>query len=370
MARDDKSIFTKEGIEIRWMPKDLDLYLDKTTLLFGGTFSGKTTIIEEVLYLTKDYIPNYIVVASANSKKAYQNKLPARCIKDDLSKKKLQKIWDRQFYTTQLYNTANDLTVLESLFNKAPDRESVVLLTALKSKTAECIKTIEGSSNLNFAQKKAQCSTIKDLQNRKVKELYKTTIKKNHQFLQESKLTSHEKIALEYLELNPRLMIILDDVTDKFGSWMGFFKKTEVNPFNSIFYQGRHNFITLVFAAHDDKIVDTELRKNSRVTIYTTSASLITSIEKKSNGYSAREKKEANCMSSVIFGEEVNGVKTHKKLCYIREDPNPFRYTIANVYPDFTLGCTPMRDLTLKMPKKDDQLSTNPYIKDLLKTRR
>jgi hypothetical protein len=369
-APDDKSIFTKEGDEIRWMPKDINLYLDKTTLLFGGTFSGKTTIIEEILYLTKEYIPNYLVVASENSKKAYQNKLPARCIKKDLSKKKLQKIWDRQFYTTQLYNTANDITVLESLFNKVPDRESIVMLNAIKKRADECVRTIESSPNLNFAQKKSQKTAIEDLLTKRIKELYKSAIKKNQTYLENMRLTAHEKIALEYLELNPRLMIILDDVTDKFGTWMAYFKKSEINPFNSIFYQGRHNYITLVFAAHDDKIVDTELRKNSRVTIYTTSASLMTSIDKKSNGYTKKEKKEADHMAAALFGSEDNGIKTHQKLCYIREDPHPFRYTIANLYPDFTLGCTPMRDMTSKMPKKDDQLTTNPFIKDLLKSKR
>jgi transcription-repair coupling factor (superfamily II helicase) len=368
---DDKSIFTDTGEEIKWMPKDLDLFLDKTTLLFGGSFTGKTTIIEEILYLVKDHIPNYIVVASENSKKAYQNKLPPRCIKKDLSKKKIQQIWDRQFYTTQLYNTANDINVLESLFNKMPDRESIVMLNAINKRAAECVKTIESSTNLNFAQKKSQKTAIEELQLKRVKELYKVTIRRNQAYLATQRLTPHEKIALEYLDLNPRLMIIIDDCTDKFEMWMKYFKNTEVNPFNSIFYQGRHNYITFVFAAHNDKPVKSELRQNSRVTIFTDTKSAQTSfVTRTSNGWTKDEQKEAVKFISRIFKTEANGVKNHQKMCYIREDPYPFRYTIANLYPDFTLGCTAMYDLTNKMPKKDDSLVTNPYIKELLKKKR
>lgn len=369
--QDDKSIFTDDGEELKWMPKNTEFYLDKTTLIFGGTGSGKTTIIEEVLYLVKDYIPNYIVVASENSMKAYKNKLPPRCIKKDLSKKKIQQIWDRQFYTTQLYNTANDINVLESLFHKMPDRESIVMLNAIKKRALECIKSIETSPNLDFAQKKSQKTAIEELQLKRVKELYKAAIRKNQGYLGSQQLTPLEKIALEYLDLNPRLMIIIDDCTDKFEMWMKYFKNSEVNPFNSIFYQGRHNYITFVFASHNDKIIKSELRQNSRVSIFTESKSATTSfVTRQSNGYTKDEQKAGVKFTNRVFKTETNGVKNHQKLCYVREDPYTFRYTIANCYPDFTLGCTAMYDLSNKMPKKNDSLTTNPYIKNLLKSKK
>ena len=116
MDNDNKAIFTNKGEPIKWFDKSAKSFLDKTTLVFGGSGSGKTTIIEEILYLCKDSIPNYIVVAPKTSDTAYRGKLPGRCIKEDLTKSKLQKIWQRQYYFTQLYNTANDVNILESLF--------------------------------------------------------------------------------------------------------------------------------------------------------------------------------------------------------------------------------------------------------------
>lgn len=365
---DDKTIYTTEGDPIPWFPKDVNNHLDKTTLIFGGTGSGKTTVIEEILYLLKDYVPNFLVIAPRTSDAAYRRKLPSRCIKDDFTKERLQKLWNRQYYATQLYNTANDINILESLFKVAPDRESIVMLEAIKRKASDMIKVIEMSPNLDFGQKKAQKTAIEELQIKKIKIIYRDAVRKNkHMIERNPDLTTQQKIALEYLDFNPRLCLIIDDCSEKFQVWMKFFKKNEVNPFESIFYKNRWNYLTLVFAAHDDKLVNTELRKNSRVTVYTNSQALVTSINRAGNGFTPKEKKEAMRYATKIFGDEEKGVKTHQKMCYIREDPHPFKYLIANLYPEFNLACTPIRTMVTKMPKKEDNLAANPFVKDLFK---
>ncbi len=365
---DDKTIYTTEGDPIPWFPKDVNNHLDKTTLIFGGTGSGKTTVIEEILYLLKDYVPNFMVMAPRTSDAAYRRKLPSRCIKEDFTKERLQQLWNRQYYATQLYNTANDINILESLFKVAPDREGIVMLEAIKRKALDMIKVIEMSPNLDFGQKKAQKTAIEELQIKKIKIIYRDAVRKNKHIIERNPdLTTQQKIALDYLDFNPRLCLIIDDCSEKFQVWMKFFKKNEVNPFESIFYKNRWNYLTLVFAAHDDKLVNTELRKNSRVTIYTNSQALVTSINRAGNGFTPKEKKEAMRYAAKIFGDEEKGVKTHQKMCYIREDPHPFKYLISNLYPDFNLACTPVRTMVSKMPKKEDNLAANPFVKDLFK---
>jgi DNA repair exonuclease SbcCD ATPase subunit len=364
-----KTIYTDDNTPIPWLEKSVDNFLDKTTLVFGGTGSGKTTIIEEILYLCRNYIPNYFVIAPRTSDKAYRKKIPARCIREDLTKKKLQKIWDRQFFFTQLYNIANDITVLESLFNKTPDKQAMVMVKAIIQRAKDCIDNIEQSSSLNFAQKTSQKNIVEELMNKKIKSLYKKTIRQYRSVLEKYELEDKEKIALEYLDINPRIMMIIDDSSEKFKGWMKFFKKGETNPFECIFYKSRWNFITLVFAAHDDKIVDTELRKNARVTIFTNSQALVASLNKTQSGYTSSEKKLAMKMAGKLFGGEDQGIKTHQKFCYIREDSHPFRYTIANLYPEFTLGCQPLQELIQKMPKLDDNLENNPFLKDIIDDR-
>lgn len=373
MDNDNKAIFTNKGEPIKWFDRSANSFLDKTTLVFGGSGSGKTTIIEEILYLCKDSIPNYIVVAPKTSDTAYRGKLPGRCIKEDLTKSKLQKIWQRQYYFTQLYNTANDINILESLFNKAPDRKSFIMIQAISKSAKNKIYEIETNNKLNFAQKKSQISNIKDLCTKKIKVLYKKSIRQNRKLLEtkniDNKLTDQEKVALEYLDINPRLMMIIDDSTEKFQQWMKFFKKGEVNPFESIFYKGRWNYITLVFAAHDDKVIVPELRKNSRVTYYTTSQALMASLNKTQSGFTTQEKKFAQRCAELLFNDG-DGIKTFQKLCYIREDSCPWKYVIANLYPEFTLGSSSLRELAKKMPKIDDGLNDNPFLKGIVKQKK
>ena len=68
-------------------------HLHKTTLVFGSSGSGKTTIMEEILYLLKNHIPNYLVICSITTSQPYLKKLPAMCVKEDFTKELLQAIW-------------------------------------------------------------------------------------------------------------------------------------------------------------------------------------------------------------------------------------------------------------------------------------
>ena len=360
-----KIIRTENGAPIHWLPKDVNNHLDKTTLIFGGSGSGKTTMIEEVLYLLKDHISNFLVIAPYTSMKAYRDKLPARCIKEDLTKKKLQKIWDRQYHVTQIYNTANDINILEALFKKAPDRQSHVMIEAIKKKASEILNKIEENTGLNFAKKRAQRLSVNELQTKRIKATYRNAIRNNKTILDRMALAPREKIALEYLDIDPRFCLVLDDCSDKFASWMKYFKKGEINPFESIFYRGRWNFITLIFAAHDDKLVATELRKNARVTMYGNSQALVSSINKQGNGFNTKEKKLAMLYAERVFCDENSEEKLYQKLCYLREESPPFRYTVSNLYPEFQLGGTALWNIASKMPKKEDVLSSNPFTKDI-----
>jgi hypothetical protein len=367
---DSKTIKTPHG-EIKWLPKQKEIYLDKTTLIFGGSGSGKTKIIEEILFLIKDDVPNFIAVADGNSKGVYTSKLPERCIKDNLTKAQLIGIWDRQSSITRCCNIANDIKWLESLYRKVADRETENKIKMYDLSYQSISYKIETSSILNFAQKKDQLAQLIETNTKFKRDFYKSCIRKKADFLKGHQLLDQEKIVLEYFDMNPKLTIILDDVSDKFQKWMGYFKRNETNPFDSIFFQGRHNNITLIFAAHDDKIVDTEFRKNARNVIFTASQTLISSMGRKGNGFSKQEIKKVEAITPIIFGtEDGSGEKKYQKFCYVREDPFPFRYTIANIYPDFLLGSEYLRRLIDNMPKKENEIYHNKFAMAVLKDKK
>lgn len=370
---DDKTLYTEQKDPIPFFPKSAENHLNLTTLIFGGSGSGKTTIIEEILYLIKDQVPIILVIAPKTSDKAYRSKLPARCIKEDLTKNQLIKIWERQQNATQIYNTANNLDFLESVYNIVPDKTSFVTIGAIKKKASEIISEIEKSKTLDYGQKKAQKTAIEELQIKRITQIYKDQIRKHRDRLMQLKadLTPEQQIVIEYIDFNPRLALVIDDSSEKFQVWMKYFKKNEVNPFGGIFYKNRWNYLTLIIGAHDDKLIDTEFRKNSRVTVYCNSQAFVTSVSRSGNGFTPKERKDSMRYANRIFGNEEENkkaaIKNHNKMCYIREDPRPFKYMIANLYPNFTLGCAPLRELVDKMPKKDGNLAANPYLSNIFK---
>lgn len=362
---DDRTIYTKDGEPIYYFNGDVSDYLNKTTLLFGGSGSGKTTIIESIMYKLKNHVPNWLVIAPNTSNKAYIKKLPARCIKEDLSKKLILKIWKRQESFTQLYNIANDNDILSSLFYKCPDRKSYVMVKAILESAKNNIIRIKNSMEMNYAQKKEQIASIEELRNNKIKMLYKSSIRQmRDKLFKMNDLTDKEKIALKFLDINPALTLVIDDCSEKVAIWMKYFKG-EFNPIESIFYRGRWNNITVLFAAHDDKLVDPKLRKNARVTFCCNSTALMAYLNKQQSGFTNIEKKNAQKLAKEIFGDD-ESEKTHKKICYIRENRNPWQYHIADLHSDFTLGCGPLRQLAEKLPKKDDNLAENIFLKDMI----
>jgi len=368
---EDRTIYTDEDDPIPYFYGTVDDYLDRTVLLFGGSGKGKTTVLEDILYKLKSFIPNYLVIAPKTSENVYIKKLPARCIKQDLTKEMLLKIWERQEFITEIYNTANNIDVLSSLFVKCPDRQALIMIKAIAQRAADRIRAIE-NSNLDFGSKKSQTAHINDLRSKKVKTLYKASIRQTKDKLSRMKLTDEEITALEYLDINPRFMLVVDDCSEKFEMWMKMFKKGEVNPINAIFFRGRWNFITFIFAAHDDKVVDTGLRKNARVTVYCGSKALMASLGKQGSGFTSQEKKLAQRMAGKLFVDEGTGdrrskaIPTHKKLCYIATDTTPWKYHIADQHPEFRLGATSLYDLVKKMPKVEANLSNNPFLKNLI----
>lgn len=367
---EDRTIYTDNGDPIPYFYGNLDDYLDKTVLIFGASGQGKSTFIDSILYMIKDYIPNYLIVAPDTSAKPYRKKVPARCIKENLTKDTLIKIWERQTNITQVYNIANDIDILASLFNKSPSKHGLIQVKAICYSASKAIQAINNNTDMNFAQKKSQTSHIEELQAKKIKMLYKTSIRDMRSKLERLDLTDKESICLKYLDINPRLMIIIDDCSTKFELWMKMFPKKEgnTNPIEKIFYRGRHNFISLIFAAHDDKVVSTSLRKNARVTVYCGSKAVMASLNKTGGGFTPQDKKLAQRMSAVLFRKEANGADSHKKLCYLSTGSSSWQYHIADLYPEFSLGCDPLRKLTKKMPKIADNLLENPFLKSMIKS--
>lgn len=357
---DEKTIYTQEGTPIKWIERTYDMYFNKTALVLGGSESGKTVMLEEAINLLKEYIPNFIVVAPSTSRAAYKKKLPARCIKEDLSRRAWMALWERQVSVTQIFNIANDPEVLNSVGLKYGTKEIRVQVEAIIARGKGCIEAIQ-ASNYDFAQKKAQVVKVEEIMKKRTREIYKVFIRENGAYLQKQDLNDKEKIAVVYVDLDPNLCLVIDDCSEMIESWIKLFKKGEFNPIKAIFFKGRWQNITLLFGAHDDKFFPTEIRKNAHTIIFCRSDTLVSAVGKAGSGYSKAQKRLAEEMAGRIFDDEHSKVKTHKKFIFCRAARPEFRYSIANLYPETRLGCDALRALSKIMPTAETGLENNRY---------
>jgi hypothetical protein len=318
------------------------------------------------MYLCREVIPNVLVVCNENSQKNYVGKVPSLCIKNDLTKNNLISIWSRQTDLKKVCNVADNLINLKNLYIRCRSNLTDTKLNNFEKEYNQHITKIKNDFDLNADSQQKQLNKLKDFYDDGVRKIYKQQIAKNLSILYSAvdEMDILEKVCLSYYDTNPKLMLIFDDVTEMFKKWMGYFKK-EANPFHSIFFQGRHNDISIVIAAHDNKFILPELRKNARNTFFTHMAPLTVSLRDSM----AHERRQIQTLATAVFdveNEEKTGIKKYQKYCYIREDTKPHRYMVATLYGSFEIGCRQLWDLSKKLEKKKDDLSKNKFATDLL----
>lgn len=352
---DDRSLFLADRSKLRWFPKTHKHYLNKTTIIYGRTNSGKSTIIEEIMMLCKDYIPTVFVIAPTNSSNnAYTNKIPPQFILKDLDVEWLDKLLTRQKNSAGAYINANKIDMLKHLFDKVSDSTSQNLELSIIKKADNSIIFID-ESNMEFAYKKSQKAQILEDRDAMLRKLYKTTIRFSKVILeQDSTLSKSEKAALSFLDFNPNIMLILDDCASKFKK---LYKKS--SAIKEIFYEGRHYFFTTIISSQDDKEIDSELRKNTTISIFTTSQAATSNFERTSNGYAKHERVRAKYCIETIFKQDENDIKHFQKLVYLQNESDPFRFLIADLYDDFRMGSLPMWEYADRIGKRCDRLNKN-----------
>jgi hypothetical protein len=341
-----------DDIKVDMLEKSYKYYLNKSTILFGASNSGKSTILLEILYLLKDKVPNIFVFSpTADNNNTFFGIVPEPLIFKELDISKLNEIYKRQQASTKIYNTVNDIVILKKLFDKVSTIEEKRIYDKANI-TAE--NFIEKHQSLNKSENKIIITEIKNTRDKYLIDLYKSTIRKNKTRLKNMGISTIEQYTIRYLDFNPNCVVVLDDC----GAILKKFQKEEV--VKKILFQGRHSYINLILTLQDDMNLDSSIKKNSFVNIFTTSQCANAYFERSSNNFNKKEKEIASKIIPYIFSR-----KDYKKLVYIRDDINPFRYTIADIYDTFRFGSKVLWDLCDKIDKQNKKLDLeDPMLSD------
>ncbi len=318
---------------------ELDHFFNKTTVLYGKPKTGKTFIITAILYELRAYIPNIIVICPTDSSsRAYSRRVPKGCIHERLTAPLLEAIIKRQKLVMKRHTVVNDMKNLKSLFDKLHKDvgEQQIYDTILQGRL-NSMYTIENMA-IDYAHKLELRSKIKITANEQLIILYKMAIARYN--WSGTKLSKIEQLTITYLNHNPYLILIMDDVTAQMRDKT--IKELLITLFTNIRWLG----ISLVVALHGDVSIIPILRTTTFTSIFTDDQNATLFFKKESIGTTKEKKAMVQNIINVMFKKDRNRYN-FKKLVFTSEtlltengEGSQFHYAHVQSYEedDFKVG--------------------------------
>ena len=334
-----------------------DIFLYRSTILFGSTTSGKTVLIRHILHLLKNRIPQIMVINPTNKlNNAYSELVPKQLIYDTITPELLQIIYEKQTMARQMYDKVQKIEPLYELFKKCA---SPTEFTHYKQMSKLYKETKDNLNNRvkHIIEKKSQLTQLKEEHQKTIRGFFKQTIRKNKKILESSNknhtITKDEQQIIKYLDFNPNLIIIFDDCAASFSEW------GKSNGLRELFFNGRHFYVTFIMTFQSDMILTPDLRINIHNSIFTTPQAALSFFENKKNGINKSEQKKYRKLVDEVFKSQ-DGIPNYKKLCFFKDDPNyKIQYMLANLYDEYKFGDKALWDFCEQIKKNDEDIDTN-----------
>ncbi len=336
-----------------------DLFLDKTTCIYGGSNTGKSVVIAAILYLLRLVVPQILVVCPTDREnRTYSKKMvPLPLIHYRLDEDLLRRIWKRQEALSQIYAKVNEESILRRLFEKLQMRDINSVLQKAQYAKVETIKKLEEQ----YLDQVVRTKKIEEIESR-YKEfftmMYKTYVIRNRSVLSKMNLAPEEMFAIKHIDINPNLVLVLDDCSAELSKIKS---KEGKYLLEQMFFQGRHVHITILIAVHDDTMLNSELRKNAFLNIFTQDLAANTYFERKSNGFTRKIVKQVSEWTPIVF-------TGFQKLLYIRNEAKFYRFT-AEKKDNFCFGSELIRDYCNRIQMDENQVdNSNEFLKYFAET--
>lgn len=364
---DNTSIYICDT-EIPFVPNNKDLFLNKLTICYGASGTGKSVLVLHLLHLLRKSIPIAIVANPTNRmNQTYSGIFPDATIYDRVTKDLLKNIYSRQDAVSDMYKKVNNIKILKTIFMKCATNEEQNKLDQYNKTFTKTKEKIESSSE-HISIKRSKISKLEDMHEKATLHHLKMTINENKLRLESSGILSNTELSyINNLNINPNLLILFDDCGDHIKEWQKF-EETQ-----TLFFNARHYNITTIITLQDDKLLNSELRKNTHINFFTAAPQAIAYFNRPANNFSIKDKKLMNCIVDEIFKEDENSkYKNHKKLCYfssaITGQKKKAQYIIATLHNKFKFGSEQYWELSTAVEKKiDERSNTNNMFSRLFK---
>jgi|TARA_R110002153_G_scaffold273997_3_gene446403 ABC-type dipeptide/oligopeptide/nickel transport system ATPase component len=324
-----------------------DKFLDKTTVIYGESGTGKSVLIVDILHALKKHIDQAMVFSPTDRQNhTYDNGvIPAPFIHYTMSEKILDDIWLRQEALVAMYTRSNALAVLHSLYRKVPSNIRSSADATLRIIDCKMREHVADADDAQITKMQEDCDGLKI-------RVYKQIIKANDDIISRLELSKEEAFCYKYHDVNPRMVLIFDDCTDLIK------KHRNTSVMQKLFYQGRHAKITAIIACHTDKSLDAELKKNASISIFTEQSCALAYFTRVSTNLDKDDQNRARSCLKQVFG----GGVAHQKLAWVRHEKKFYKF-VAVQRKDFRFCNQILWDFARASEAEAGRVSSNnPFV--------
>lgn len=350
MASIQNYIALDDQYKLQFLDLSLRTFLQKIILLYGETGSGKSVIIRNLCKILSQAAPVIVAIAPTDeSNGIYTDIIPQQLIFHKPTVELLESIYARQEHVSAVYKIVNNLQGLKRLFEICSDRDAAVIERTININADRCLR-MTGELKDAFQRSREQ-EQIEEGRKTELAKLYKAVIGKNQANLlaNRERLSEEEQLIAEFYDLNPNLVLIMDDcASDK--AW----QKSEV--VKKLFYQGRNYHFTSIISFQGDKDITPEMRRQAHIAMFTTAECAVAHFTTKTNGHSKEHVKRAEKIITKIFAGD--GGPSFIKLVTIRGQPDPFRIFTAQKFDRFDTCGKYVREFCSGLKPKKKSLVT------------
>lgn len=357
----NSSLVTDDGIEVPMFEKNHKSFLNKSIILYGSSGSGKSMIMRDILYILKDYIPNVVVIAPTNNlNHSYDGIIPSQLIFSEVTDDLIKNIFNRQKGVVNIYNMINNITKLENIYLKIAKHDDNIIKTKIENGYMNIKGKYDQNNSIHISEKKIKLQELDSLHKEKMKEFYKKVINKYRNIINSNNsyykniFDDIELKIINFININPAMLLIIDDAAVSANIWCKY------QEIKELFMNGRHWKMTFMISFQDDKLLDSSLRKNAFINIFTTETICNAYFNRTANNFTPQEKKRMAKIANFIFNDPKLKEKNYKKMIHIKDKVPNIYYTIADYVEDFKFGSFHLHELCNKV-KKNSEMTDSEF---------
>lgn len=335
------------AIKVPFKELTIDLLFLKNIHIYGGSGSGKSYLLKDMIYTVESRISNYLVFAPSNdTNNIYTGCVPNRCIKTVPSEEDVKRSWTDQEQRARLYTYLNREEEFKTAAAESTDgmfkHPTLDWIISFMSATAQAkVKDIVDLAesrlrvNLERAKSRDEANAIKSKANHACAKGKKKTIaqyravdlsrfRDNDDRVDGSKQTYNDIYKLaKFVQLHPCQLHVKDDVTEYLKKWTAVKVQpsgdagetsAEMSVMEAEAYRGRHVFKTIFTSIHAYSRMDKSIRQNAHVVIFTELQAASDYIQ--NNPLMKQNKKQLLAMANTIFADSKE--KDPSKRSYIK----------------------------------------------------